>query len=84
MPAAAQKIPTVPQELRVAKDYANWHLADLRVSANVRFAPLADDPSLARIELEMQGGRLRCRRQRTQYNGHEGDRRGTMAIGVKV
>jgi hypothetical protein len=39
MPAAAQKIPAVPQELRVAKDYANWHLADLRVSANVRFAP---------------------------------------------
>lgn len=38
MPAAAQKIPAVPQELRVAKDYANWHLADLRVSANVRFA----------------------------------------------
>ena len=39
MPAAAQKIPAVPQELRVAKDYAIWHLADLRVSANVRFAP---------------------------------------------
>ena len=37
MPAAAQKIPAVPQELRVAKDYANWHLADpsSRVSQEV-------------------------------------------------
>jgi hypothetical protein len=44
MPAAAQKIPAMPAEVRVAKDYANWHLADLRVSANVRFAPQAAIP----------------------------------------
>jgi hypothetical protein len=43
MPAVAQKIPAMPPEIRVAKDYANWHLADLRVSADVRFAPEAVD-----------------------------------------